>query len=1225
MQGCLVFVLLLVAIPALIVAILARSRAGALAEEIQALRGAVDYLTRQVRELRTEAPPEAAPAAKPQPTAPITASAEAPIAPSAVSPQPVVSPPPVVIADEALPAGASLSVAAASTDATPTPPITGAPPEPVVTAPPAATIPPVPTAEPPHAAAPPPDRPAQPPPRPPAPPKPPSKPFDWESLVGIKLFSGIAGVALVLAALFFLKYSVEHGWLSPTIRATIGLLTGITLLVVCELRVARGYKFTANALHGAGIAILYATLFAIHALWHLLPAGVVFLLMLIVTAVAVMLSIRRDSVFIALLGLLGGFATPALLSTGENKPIGLFSYLLILNAGLAWTGYKKRWPVLTVCSLVLTAIYQWAWIGKFLTASQLPLAAGIFLVFAIVAVSALWVGRKEGDRSQPFFDRVALAGAALPLLFAVFAAAVPAYGARFNILFGFLLLVDVGLAAIAITRGHRWLHLLGAVATLLAFAIWSGASYRHEAWPVVLVWLTAFVAVYLIAERFVRTRAVYVAPLLLFMFPLLISIESATASPAVIFGFLFVQLAAIALYALIAQRGLVYFVAAFFAIIAEGFWSARFLTNERLIAGLALYGVFALFFLGVPALARRFQRRLEPANGIAVVLLLSIGVLFFLAGGSVANAALWGIALLLAIVNVGALIEARAVAHPILAALAMLLSWIVIAVWWATSTISIHIIPAMMVVGGFALIVVAGNLWAGRGRKSEFDTGTYLALAGHLFLLFVASQKSLSIPPWPLLAVLGVLDLAIAVAALYLRRNSLLTAAMGASQLVLMIWSGNAEVAPWPYVALISALTVAALALVWFAIDRRFAGSAVVAIFLGEIVAMIVGGSASIPVIGWLIVTQLLFAIAILVVAAVIEQHALAVIAVAFTALSVGLAKTTTPGEMFGFALAMYAPFLLYPLVLGGRVKRSLYPYLAAVLAGVPFFFFARHAMLEAGYDWVIGALPVAQAILMLVLVWRLLRIETAGNRLLSRLALVSAAALAFLTVAIPLQLDKQWITIGWALEGAALVWLFTRIPHRGLLAWAGALLAAVVVRLTLNPAVLAYHPRSAAPIVNWYLYSYLVCAVALFVAAWILPKSERERWPFALPALNSGGTLLLFFLLNIEIADFYSRGPNLTFNFFSSSLAQDLTYTIGWATFALAMLIAGIIMHTRAARVAALILLLVTILKCFLHDLGRLGGLYRVGSLLGLAISLVIVGILLQRFVMVREPAEGG
>ena len=139
-----------------------------------------------------------------------------------------------------------------------------------------------------------------------------------------------------------------------------------------------------------------------------------------------------------------------------------------------------------------------------------------------------------------------------------------------------------------------------------------------------------------------------------------------------------------------------------------------------------------------------------------------------------------------------------------------------------------------------------------------------------------------------------------------------------------------------------------------------------------------------------------------------------------------------------------------------------------------------------------------------------------------------------------------------------------------------------------------------------------------------LLPDEDAAEFDGARPIANSCGTILLFFLVNIEIADFYSTGPVLTFNFLSSSLAQDLTYTIGWAVFAVAMLIAGLLLHSRATRIAAIILLLVTVLKCFLHDLARLGGLYRVGSLLGLTISLLLVGVLLQKFV-IRKAAAGG
>src|SRR5262249_52326761 len=88
-----------------------------------------------------------------------------------------------------------------------------------------------------------------------SPPTPAKPTFDWEGLVGVQLFSWIAGIALVLAGIFFLKYSIDHGWLGPPMRMAIGLLTGLALVIVCEWKVARRYATTANAMDGAGIAI----------------------------------------------------------------------------------------------------------------------------------------------------------------------------------------------------------------------------------------------------------------------------------------------------------------------------------------------------------------------------------------------------------------------------------------------------------------------------------------------------------------------------------------------------------------------------------------------------------------------------------------------------------------------------------------------------------------------------------------------------------------------------------------------------------------------------------------------------------------------------------------------------------------------------------------------------------------------------------------------------------
>ena len=324
-------------------------------------------------------------------------------------------------------------------------------------------------------------------------------------------------------------------------------------------------------------------------------------------------------------------------------------------------------------------------------------------------------------------------------------------------------------------------------------------------------------------------------------------------------------------------------------------------------------------------------------------------------------------------------------------------------------------------------------------------------------------------------------------------------------------------------------------------------------------------------------------------------------------------------------AATAYVAFLSYPLLLGRRAGSSCAPYLAGVLAGVAFFFFGRDAVLAGGYGDYIGALPVAEALLTGLLLLRLLRIEPAGERVLGRLALVAGATMGFVTVAIPLQLEKNWITIGWALEGAALTWLYTRISHRGLLYSSLGLLSAVWVRLALNPAVLEYAPRGDVRIWNWYLYTYMTAAAALLIAARILARTDDRLWPGmprASALLAAGAAVLLFLLLNIEIADYYSVGPSIVFNF-NAGLAQDLTYTLGWALFAVGLLITGIALRNRPARIAALALLVVTILKCFLHDLARLGGLYRVGSFVGLAICLALVALVLQRFVL-QSTREG-
>lgn len=94
-----------------------------------------------------------------------------------------------------------------------------------------------------------------------------------------------------------------------------------------------------------------------------------------------------------------------------------------------------------------------------------------------------------------------------------------------------------------------------------------------------------------------------------------------------------------------------------------------------------------------------------------------------------------------------------------------------------------------------------------------------------------------------------------------------------------------------------------------------------------------------------------------------------------------------------------------------------------------------------------------------------------------------------------------------------------------------------------------------------------------------------------------------MFLLLNIEIADYFSIGPTLTFSF-SGNFARDMTCSIAWALFAFELLLAGMRVRAKAVRYAGLALLILTLVKLFLHDLGNLNQLYRISAFIGVALT---------------------
>jgi hypothetical protein len=348
-------------------------------------------------------------------------------------------------------------------------------------------------------------------------------------------------------------------------------------------------------------------------------------------------------------------------------------------------------------------------------------------------------------------------------------------------------------------------------------------------------------------------------------------------------------------------------------------------------------------------------------------------------------------------------------------------------------------------------------------------------------------------------------------------------------------------------------------------------------------------------------------------------------------------------GGLLAIAAAFYLVWLALPFVVPARLvpqwTRSPWPWLASALSGPLHFYVIYKIAVHLFGDAYIGALPVAMAALSLAGLAEVKRryVPTEDPALakqrLRNLSLFAAVALGFVSVAIPLQLERQWITIGWALEAMAVWWLYGRLPHPGLKYFGVALYAAVGVRLLANDAVLRYAERGW-PVLNWILYTYGVAAVCCLVGAALLKAVEEPRLTPAerrffgpvrfAPLAGFLGLVIVFALINLEIADYYSTDRYVETNWRLRGTAFNLTLSIAWGIYGIVLLVVGIWRRMRPLRIVALGFIALTVCKVFLYDLRNLTGLYRSMSFLGLAISLIIVSLLYQRFVF-RKDAEHG
>ena len=199
-----------------------------------------------------------------------------------------------------------------------------------------------------------------------------------EKLFTENLLTKIGIVTLVLGIAFFVKYAIDQDWINEVGRVAIGILTGAILIGIAH-KLRQKYHAFSSILVGGAIAVFYFTITLAFREYELFPQGVAFGILIVITILSVLFSLFYDSRELAVFSLLGGFASPLMISTGEGNYVILFTFILILNSGMLVLSVRKHWHIIGTISYVLTLIFYLTWlIGSF----NDEVAGG--LVFAIL-------------------------------------------------------------------------------------------------------------------------------------------------------------------------------------------------------------------------------------------------------------------------------------------------------------------------------------------------------------------------------------------------------------------------------------------------------------------------------------------------------------------------------------------------------------------------------------------------------------------------------------------------------------------------------------------------------------------------------------------------------------------------------------------------------------------------------------------------------------------------
>jgi len=216
----------------------------------------------------------------------------------------------------------------------------------------------------------------------------------WENFIGLRLIHLVGIIVLVVGLSIGVKYAIDQELISPVTRIAMAYGAGV-LLYVLSLRLKKDYLIFSAILFSGSMASVYFTTYAATVYYQMFPNTLAFLLMVAFTGFTVVQASAYNRQEIALLGMVGAYGIPFLISRNADQANLFFLYILIIDGGVLYLSYRKSWKIVGRIALVITWALFLGWAMMRFDPSQTWVGIVFGGVFFLLFTSVILLRRTQ--------------------------------------------------------------------------------------------------------------------------------------------------------------------------------------------------------------------------------------------------------------------------------------------------------------------------------------------------------------------------------------------------------------------------------------------------------------------------------------------------------------------------------------------------------------------------------------------------------------------------------------------------------------------------------------------------------------------------------------------------------------------------------------------------------------------------------------------------------------